>query len=76
MSTKSLPASFHDAAMSAKGLMAQAADLRREARKVFFLGNGDTPMHAALVAAAVALERAAQEQARHENAVNYKRRSA
>lgn len=62
--------------MSAKQLLDHAAVLRREARAAWFLASGPSAFYDALNAAAVALERAAGEQARRDNQTNYKRRSA
>lgn len=53
--------------MTSKKCLEAAAAIRRDARKLWFLASGATPAHAALVAAACELERAAQELARAEN---------
>jgi hypothetical protein len=62
--------------MSTKNLLEQATALRRDAKRVWFLASGPSPLHTSLTAAATALERAAGEQARADNHVNYRRRSA
>lgn len=59
--------------MNVTALLDQAAALRREARQVWFLASGQTPYHTSLVAAAVALERAAAQLATAHNQVSYRR---
>ncbi len=62
--------------MSVQSLLDQAASLRREARHVWFLHNGETPLHASLIGAALALERAASHLAASNNQVVYRRKQA
>jgi hypothetical protein len=50
-----------------KAYLEQATAFRREARRERFLAGAETPAGAALLAAAVALERAAGELTRREN---------
>jgi hypothetical protein len=59
--------------MSVTNYLEQATALRREARRAWFLASGPTALHAQLIAAATALERAAGMQASAENNLTYKR---
>ncbi len=53
--------------MTVHQYLTSATELRREAKRLYFLASGATPLHASLVAAAVALERAAGVLATAEN---------
>jgi hypothetical protein len=57
--------------MNTKKCLDAAAALRRDARRAWFLASGPCELHAQLIAAAVALERAAGEIARAENNTQY-----